>query len=341
MELKKKSNQIRTLLLLKTASEVKNYILSPTKINSISPKNLYKLYNNIEISIKKRIFSTTERRNSQICKDKKSPIINTINESSPINEPFYKLNKFLISFKKNKKFYETNDFYDNKYNNIISQESTDTSNSLNEKKIIINNENVENKNEFNSIKYLRKIAKSFIQRKIKKKKNTHLKTLYGNKIYNSQYKLNSLERKFKNNLTVNYSQNNENIIIKNCFTNININSNLNMNKISNDQESIINNPLIKGNNNILINENNDINQYYLFCPSPSKHKGISFYKNNNFLSSCNLKCKNHISKINNENNNLRRSAFMCIPYKDIVQPDIYSNNNNYTNNENVIIVNQK
>lgn len=87
------------------------------------------------------------------------------------------MNKFLISFKKNKKFYETNDFYDNKYNNIISQESTDTSNSLNEKKIIINNENVENKNEFNSIKYLRKIAKSFIQRKIKKKKKYSFKNI--------------------------------------------------------------------------------------------------------------------------------------------------------------------
>ena len=71
MELKKKSNQIRTLLLLKTATEVKNYILSPTKINSISPKNLYKLYNNIEISIKKEFFQQQKEEIVKFVKIKK------------------------------------------------------------------------------------------------------------------------------------------------------------------------------------------------------------------------------------------------------------------------------
>ena len=341
MELKNKSNLIRTLLLLKTASEIKKFILLPTKINSISPKNLYKLYNNIEISIEKRIFSTTERKNSQICNEKKSPIINTINEYSPINEPFYKLNKLLISFKKNKNFYETNDFYDNKYNNIISQESTDTSNSLNDKKKNLNYENDEIKNDHDSIKYLRKMAKSFIQKKkIKRKKRIHLKSFYENDIFRSEYNLNNLERKLKNSFTVNYSQNNDNIIIKNCFTHINMNTNLNINNFTNNQEPKKNNSLQKMNHSILNKENTNFNQC-LFCPSPCEHKGISFYKNNNYSSSCNLNCKNHISKIKNENSNLRKSAFMCIPYKDIIRPNIFTGNNHYDNNGNIIIVNEK
>ncbi len=340
MELKNKSNLIRTLLLLKTASEIKKFILLPTKINSISPKNLYKLYNNIEISIEKRIFSTTERKNKQMCKENKSPIINTINDYSPINEPFYKLNKLLISFKKNKNFYETNDFYDNKYNNIISQESTDTSNSLNDKKKNLNYENDEIKNDIDSIKFLRKIAKSLIQKKkIKRKKRTHCKSFYENEKYHSEYHLKNLERKLKINFTVNYSHNNEHIIIKNCFTNINSNTHLNINNFTNEKESIKNN-LQKSTNSILDKENANINQC-LFCPSPSKHKGICFYKNNKFLSSCNLNCKTHISKIKNDKSNIRKSAFMCIPYKENILSNIFPDNNNYDNNENIIIVNEK
>ena len=106
MENLKKANEIRTHLLLKTASEIERFKKLKMKINSISPQNLLKLYSNIEICMERRIFSTTQRKNSQTkFLDENSFSKNEYEyENSPILEPGIKLNKVLISSKKIKYF---------------------------------------------------------------------------------------------------------------------------------------------------------------------------------------------------------------------------------------------
>ena len=64
------ANKIRTNLLLTTASEIERFKKLKMKINSISPENLFKFYSEIEIYIEKRIFSTTQRKNSQLLLEK-------------------------------------------------------------------------------------------------------------------------------------------------------------------------------------------------------------------------------------------------------------------------------
>ena len=76
------------------------------KINSISPENLYKFYSDIEIYIEKRIFSTTQRKNSQLLLEKNTiEKITFENDYSPILEGI-KINKVLVSSKKNQNFLE-------------------------------------------------------------------------------------------------------------------------------------------------------------------------------------------------------------------------------------------
>ena len=127
MEISNKANDIRTHLLLKTASEVERFKKLPMKINSISPENLYNLYSNIEIYIENRIFSTTQRKSSNSLINEDS-INEYENEYSPIFEPGIKINKVLVSSKKNKFFYEKiekENIYDN---HKCSQDTNDTSN---------------------------------------------------------------------------------------------------------------------------------------------------------------------------------------------------------------------
>ena len=146
------------------------------KINSISTENLYNIYSNIEIYIENRIFSTTQRKSSNSLINEDS-INEYENEYSPIFEPGIKINKVLVSSKKNKLFYEKiekENIYDN---HKCSQDTNDTSNTS-PKKLSINID--KNNYNDNSIELLRKIAKNLIQRRRRKKKKA--KSFYQNQM---------------------------------------------------------------------------------------------------------------------------------------------------------------
>ena len=159
------ANKIRTNLLLTTASEIKKFKKLKMKINSISPENLYKFYSDIEIYIEKRIFSTTQRKNSQLVLEKNTlEKITFESDYSPIIEGI-KINKVLVSSKKNQKFLEQIQKEKEKENlkeHKSSQDTNDTSFSSQQ----IEKDDI-NKNH-KSIKYLRKKAKLLINRKRKK-----------------------------------------------------------------------------------------------------------------------------------------------------------------------------
>ena len=283
MEISNKANDIRTHLLLKTASEVERFKKLPMKINSISPENLYNLYSNIEIYIENRIFSTTQRKSSNSLINEDS-INEYENEYSPIFEPGIKINKVLVSSKKNKFFYEKiekENIYDN---HKCSQDTNDTSNSS-PKKLSINID--KNNYNDNSIELLRKIAKNLIQRRRRKKKKA--RSFYQNPMYKSQGNLTKIERNplkhFSVNLNKKKSHKSSKEIISETF-----------------EETIVeNSPTIYSSG--------------LFCECD--HKGISFYKNNNFISCSNLICQNKISNIsyNNSKDNNKKIALMNIPYE--------------------------
>ena len=160
------ANKIRTNLLLTTASEIKKFKKLKMKINSISPENLYKFYSDIEIYIEKRIFSTTQRKNSQLVLEKNTlEKITFESDYSPIIEGI-KINKVLVSSKKNQKFLEQIQKEKEKENlkeHKSSQDTNDTSFSSQQ----IEKDDINKNNK--SIKYLRKIAKLLINRKRKKK----------------------------------------------------------------------------------------------------------------------------------------------------------------------------
>ena len=126
MMVEKKANLIRTKLLLKASSEVSDFKKSKMLINSKSPKYLLDKYNHIEIIIKNPYeFSTVKRKENQ--KKFNSSII-TVNENkneSPYMEVFRKINKLLISEKKNKTF------FDKLENNKSSYDTSDTTFSSN------------------------------------------------------------------------------------------------------------------------------------------------------------------------------------------------------------------
>lgn len=270
------ANKIRTNLLLTTASEIKKFKKLKMKINSISPENLYKFYSDIEIYIEKRIFSTTQRKNSQLVLEKNTlEKITFESDYSPILEGI-KINKVLVSSKKNQKFLEQIQKEKEKENlkeHKSSQDTNDTS--FSSQQIEKDDINKDHK----SIKYLRKIAKLLINRKRKKK---HASSFYQNRFYKSQANLHALEKNSLKNSILN--KNNKNIINENYEENI-----------------IENKPIIYSSG------------LFCFCD----HKGVSFSKNNNSLSTSSLICENHISKIkyNDYSNNNSKGNLTNIPYE--------------------------
>ncbi len=264
------ANKIRTNLLLTTASEIEKFKNLKMKINSISPENLYKFYSDIEIFIEKRIFSTTQRKNSQLLLEKNTiEKITFESDYSPILEGI-KINKVLVSSKKNLLEQIQNE-KENLKEHKSSQDTNDTSFSSQQEKDDINKD-------YKSIKYLRKTAKLLINRKRKKKHAS----FYQNHFYKSQENLHALEKNSLKNSILN--ENNKNIINENY------------------EEIIIeNSPIIYSSG------------LFCFC----NHKGVSFYKNNNNLSTSSLICENHISKImyNDYSNNNSKGNLTNIPYE--------------------------
>jgi hypothetical protein len=104
MSRKFKANEVRTKLLLKISSEIINYTNSKMLINSILPMNIYNSYDNIEIILTK----STEFSTPIIKENQK----NFFDDSSLKKEleitymdVFRKINKMIISQKKNQTFY--------------------------------------------------------------------------------------------------------------------------------------------------------------------------------------------------------------------------------------------
>ena len=280
------ANEIRTHLLLKTASEIERFKNLPMKINSVSPKNLLNLYSNIEICIEKRIFSTTQRKNSQTnFIDENSYSKKEYEyENSPILEPGTKLNKVLISSKKNQIFYEKIEKDNSKKIHRSSQDTNDTSNSLNPK-LLLEQDDID-KNHL-SIQFLRRFAKTLISKKRKKK---HSKSFYQNRIYKSQGNLTYLERNPLKHFSAHTNKNN---------------------KLSGNSSKEIINEIFE---ETVIENSPVIYSSGLFCPAD--HKGICSNKNN--LCSINNIIYNEISHvtsyINSYKNNLK-SSLMNFPYE--------------------------
>ena len=159
MEKAFKANQIRSNLLIAISSEIKTFIGSSILINSISPKKLYDSYN-CEITINNDFeFQISKRKQNQ----KKFPT-SKINESEkeeyeiPYMEIFKKINKIIISDKKNKTFYDKLDIiYTNNKKNI--QESNDIlTTTYDTPKKLLNNNN-EEEQIHKSIKFLRNYSR--------------------------------------------------------------------------------------------------------------------------------------------------------------------------------------
>ena len=160
MEKAFKSNQIRSNLLIEISSEIKNFINSNILINSISPKKLYDSYN-VEITINNDFeFQTGKRKENQ----KYFPISPKIDSEKEVNEIpymeiFKKINKIIISEKKNKNFYDKLDIiYTNNKSNI--QETNDIlTTTYDTPKKLLNNNNEEKVNK--SIQFLRNYSRKF------------------------------------------------------------------------------------------------------------------------------------------------------------------------------------
>ena len=187
MEKSKKPNLIRTKLLIKASSEVSEFKKSKMLINSISPKILYDKYNHIEIIIKNPYeFSTVTRKENQTQFNDSKLGKNDNNNESPYMEVFRKINKLLISEKKNKTFFDKLDL---KENNKSSYDTSDTtfSSNLEKKNIKLLNENNEENLTNQAMKYLREKARDliYIRKRPKKKPNS----FYQNVQFKSQFDL--------------------------------------------------------------------------------------------------------------------------------------------------------
>jgi hypothetical protein len=285
MSLINKANKARTNLLLKSSEEIQYFTSLKMKINSISPKNLYESYNNIEITIENPcIFSTSQRKYTTMIDDS---LVKNEFDNTPFIEPIFKINKMLVSFKKNKNFYDTIEKNEiENQNNKLSQDTNDTSISVFER----NNDLIENNNKDNiintSIHFLRKIAKNLIDRKRNKKKS---KSFYKIVSFKSHGNLASFDKK-----------NTEKIETKHKHSLKSLN---------------------KKNKNLL-NEDTIIENSPIFYTSSqtttSIHSGVSSNKNDINENSNNLFCQNQTSKIffNDYNNNsTHRSIIMSIPYE--------------------------
>ena len=245
---KKIANFIRTKLLLKTESEILKFTKSKVLINTISPLNLYNSYCNIQINIKSTEFSIIERKENQT-KFLDDTNIETIKNDFPYMEVFKKINKIIISDKKNINFYdklkeEDKEFSLNK--NITLNSST---NNLLSKK---------DNNKINqSIKLLREKAKNLIniiiRRKTKFKNNTH--SFYTNSNFKSHSNLKVKVHKRKNN-TINLKNKlSENLKFENPIvedSSIIYSSNILEKKISYGicfyKKTIVKNDIIRNNN---------------------------------------------------------------------------------------------
>ena len=98
-----KANEVRTRLLLKISSEITNYTNSKMLINTILPLNIYNSYD-IEINLTKSTeFSTTKIKENQ----KKFYDDTSLKKELEITymDVFRKINKMIISEKKNQTFY--------------------------------------------------------------------------------------------------------------------------------------------------------------------------------------------------------------------------------------------
>jgi hypothetical protein len=287
MSLNNKANIARTKLLLKSSQEIQYFTSLKMKINSISPKKLYESYNNIEITIENPcIFSTSQRKYTTFIDDS---IVKNEFENSPLLEPTFKINKMLVSFKKNKTFYDTieKNEIDNQTHKF-SQDTNDTSISILERNNDLIDDLIDNKKDdlINiSIHFLRKTAKNLIDRKRHKKKS---KSFYKIVAFKSHGNLASFEKKNLNQIEEKH---------KHSIKSVNKKKKTSLNK-----ETIVeNSPIIYSSS-----------QY-----APSIHSGISFNKNNLTENPNNLFCKNQTSKISFNDNisNTNRSSIMNIPYE--------------------------
>ena len=129
-----KANVVRTNLLLKCESEIDSFKSNITKINSISPNRLYELYCNIEINFENpyEFFRIERKHLNNIMTEDSITYKYSEKENTPFLDSEYKINKKLISDRKNKIFYEKMGNLDNSFFKL-SEDTNDTSTSLNER----------------------------------------------------------------------------------------------------------------------------------------------------------------------------------------------------------------
>ena len=190
------ANDARTKLLLKTETEIEKFTKSNVLINTITPLNIYNSYCNIQINLESTEFSIVERKESQ-----KKFYDDTNIEKTKVDflymDVFKKINKIIISDKKNKTFYDRLKIQDNeiKLNKNINLKSS-TPNLFSK-----TDENKINQ----SIKILRQKAKNLIniilRRKNQFKNNTN--SFYSNSNFKSHANLKIIEHKKKKN-TINF-----------------------------------------------------------------------------------------------------------------------------------------
>ena len=119
------ANDSRTKLLLKTETEIEKFTKSNVLINTITPLNIYNSYCNIQINLESTEFSIVERKESQ-----KKFYDDTNIEKTKVDflymDVFKKINKIIISDKKNKTFYDRLKIQDNeiKLNKNINLKSS-------------------------------------------------------------------------------------------------------------------------------------------------------------------------------------------------------------------------
>ena len=190
------ANDARTKLLLKTETEIEKFTKSNVLINTITPLNIYNSYCNIQINLESTEFSIVERKESQ-----KKFYDDTNIEKTKVDflymDVFKKINKIIISDKKNKTFYDRLKIQNNeiKLNKNINLKSS-TPNLFSK-----TDENKINQ----SIKILRQKAKNLIniilRRKNQFKNNTN--SFYSNSNFKSHANLKIIEHKKKKN-TINF-----------------------------------------------------------------------------------------------------------------------------------------
>ena len=196
----KKANDVRTILLLKSESEIEDFTKSKMLINSISPKVLYNLYSNIEIVIKNTLeFSTKKSKENQKKFYDDSHILEQ-DVYTPYMDIFKKINKILISEKKNQTFYLRLDLNDKEKDKLTIENNKINStpsimNYYKTPKEILSNIKTEDKTN-NSIKFLRQKAQNLINVIIRKKTRfkTHSKSFYHNTQFRSQANLRAVNR---------------------------------------------------------------------------------------------------------------------------------------------------